>query len=175
MRLANEAISLAYARSPRGAPSQLCSSKAVAAPQRPLVQDSNSGDHAPHRRIAVGTRPSGARIGAGECGADSPHQLFAEMFKSMTGIEMTHVPRKASAPALTGVIGAHAGIVAPRALSAESKDAPWPITEWWSATTWHRSVWRGRYDDQFIKIRRALGIIAGTNVATTMTMLLSAL
>jgi Na+/phosphate symporter len=38
-----------------------------------------------------------------------------------------------------------------------------------------RCVWRGRYDDQFIKLRRALGIIAGTNVATTMTMLLSAL
>src|SRR6516165_5995402 len=89
MRLANEAISLAYARSPRGAPSQLCSSKAVAAPQRPLVQDSNSGDHAPHRRLAVGTRQSGARIGAGECGADSLHQLFAGMLKCMSGMQRT--------------------------------------------------------------------------------------
>jgi hypothetical protein len=33
----------------------------------------------------------------------------------------------------------------------------------------------GRYDDQFIKLRRALGIIAGTKVVTTMTILWSAL
>jgi len=56
---------------------------------------------------------------------------------------------------------------APRALSAESKNAPWPITEQWSATTWHRSVLEARYDDQFVKLRRALGIIAGTKIVTT--------
>jgi tripartite-type tricarboxylate transporter receptor subunit TctC len=51
-------------------------------------------------------------------GAGSPHQLFAEMFKSMTGIEMTHVPYKGSAPALTDVIGGHVEIATAR------QDAP---------------------------------------------------
>ena len=49
--------------------------------------------------------PGALTYGSG--GAGSPHQLFAEMFKTMTGIEMTHVPYKGSAPALTDVIGGH--------------------------------------------------------------------
>jgi tripartite-type tricarboxylate transporter receptor subunit TctC len=36
--------------------------------------------------------PGALTYGSG--GAGSPHQLFAEMFKTMTGIEMTHVPYK---------------------------------------------------------------------------------
>jgi len=40
-------------------------------------------------------------------GAGSPHHLLAELFKAMTGIEMTHVPYKGSAPALTDVIAGH--------------------------------------------------------------------
>jgi tripartite-type tricarboxylate transporter receptor subunit TctC len=44
-------------------------------------------------------------------GAGSPHQLFAEMFKTMTGIEMTHVPYKGSAPVLTDVIGGHIALL----------------------------------------------------------------
>jgi tripartite-type tricarboxylate transporter receptor subunit TctC len=36
--------------------------------------------------------PGSLTYGSG--GAGSPHQLFAEMFKSITGIEMTHVPYK---------------------------------------------------------------------------------
>jgi tripartite-type tricarboxylate transporter receptor subunit TctC len=38
--------------------------------------------------------PGSLTYGSG--GAGSPHQLFAEMFKSITGIEMTHVPYKAA-------------------------------------------------------------------------------
>jgi tripartite-type tricarboxylate transporter receptor subunit TctC len=49
--------------------------------------------------------PGALTYGSG--GAGSPHQLFAEMFKTMTGIEMTHVPYKGSAPALTDVVGGH--------------------------------------------------------------------
>ncbi len=40
-------------------------------------------------------------------GAGSPHQLYAELFKSLTGIEMTHVPYKGSAPALNDVVAGH--------------------------------------------------------------------
>jgi tripartite-type tricarboxylate transporter receptor subunit TctC len=53
--------------------------------------------------------PGALTYGSG--GAGSPHQLFAEMFKTMTGIEMTHVPYKGSAPALTDVIGGHIALL----------------------------------------------------------------
>jgi tripartite-type tricarboxylate transporter receptor subunit TctC len=38
--------------------------------------------------------PGALTYGSG--GAGSPHQLYAEMFRTMTGIEMTHVPYKGS-------------------------------------------------------------------------------
>ncbi len=53
--------------------------------------------------------PGALTYGSG--GAGSPHQLFAEMFKTMTGIEMTHVPYKGSAPALTDLIGGHIDVL----------------------------------------------------------------
>ncbi len=40
-------------------------------------------------------------------GAGVPHHLFAEMLKSMTGIEMSPVPYKGSAPAITDVVAGH--------------------------------------------------------------------
>ncbi len=46
--------------------------------------------------------PGALTYGSG--GVGSPHQLFAEMFKAKTGIEMTHVPYKGTAPALTDLI-----------------------------------------------------------------------
>jgi tripartite-type tricarboxylate transporter receptor subunit TctC len=40
-------------------------------------------------------------------GPGTIHHLNAEMFKSMTGIQMTHVPYKGTAPALQDVVGGH--------------------------------------------------------------------
>jgi tripartite-type tricarboxylate transporter receptor subunit TctC len=40
-------------------------------------------------------------------GPGSPHHLYTELFKTMTGIEMTHIPYKGSAPALGDVIAGH--------------------------------------------------------------------
>jgi tripartite-type tricarboxylate transporter receptor subunit TctC len=53
--------------------------------------------------------PGSLTYGSG--GSGSPHQLFAEMFKIMTGIEMTHVPYKGTAPALTDVIAGHISLM----------------------------------------------------------------
>ena len=43
----------------------------------------------------------------GTSGPGSPHHLYSELFKSMTGIEMIHVPYKGSVQALTDVIAGH--------------------------------------------------------------------
>jgi tripartite-type tricarboxylate transporter receptor subunit TctC len=40
-------------------------------------------------------------------GPGVPHHLFAELLMSMTGIQMTHVPYKGSAPALSDVVAGH--------------------------------------------------------------------
>jgi tripartite-type tricarboxylate transporter receptor subunit TctC len=47
------------------------------------------------------------KLSYGSGGPGSPHHLQAEMLKSMTGIQMEHVPYKGSAPALTDVIAGH--------------------------------------------------------------------
>jgi tripartite-type tricarboxylate transporter receptor subunit TctC len=44
------------------------------------------------------------------CGAGSPQHMAAELFQSMTGTRMTHVPYKGCGPALTDVIGGHVPI-----------------------------------------------------------------
>jgi tripartite-type tricarboxylate transporter receptor subunit TctC len=40
-------------------------------------------------------------------GPGVPHHLYAELLMSMTGIQMTHVPYKGSAPALNDVVAGH--------------------------------------------------------------------
>jgi len=47
------------------------------------------------------------KLAYGSGGPGSPHHLYAEMLKSMSGIEMTHVPYKGSAPALIDVAAGH--------------------------------------------------------------------
>jgi tripartite-type tricarboxylate transporter receptor subunit TctC len=50
-------------------------------------------------------RPGGLSYGSGGVGAS--HHLYGELFKSLTGVEMTHVPYKGTVPALNDVIAGH--------------------------------------------------------------------
>src|SRR5262245_62487997 len=43
----------------------------------------------------------------GSAGPGTPHHLFAELFKGMTGIEMAHVPYRGSGPLLNDIVGGH--------------------------------------------------------------------
>jgi tripartite-type tricarboxylate transporter receptor subunit TctC len=43
----------------------------------------------------------------GSAGPGTPHHLYAELFKSMTGIEMAHVPYRGSLPLLNDVVAGH--------------------------------------------------------------------
>jgi tripartite-type tricarboxylate transporter receptor subunit TctC len=56
--------------------------------------------------VAYGKANPG-KLSYGSGGPGSPHHLYAEMFKNMTGLEMAHVPYKGSAPALTDVVAGH--------------------------------------------------------------------
>jgi tripartite-type tricarboxylate transporter receptor subunit TctC len=47
------------------------------------------------------------RLSFASAGPGTPHHLFPELLKSMTGIEMTHVPFRGSVPALTDVMAGH--------------------------------------------------------------------
>jgi tripartite-type tricarboxylate transporter receptor subunit TctC len=51
------------------------------------------------------------RVNYGSGGAGSPHHLYAELLKSMTGMEMTHVPYKGSADAIKDVVAGHISIL----------------------------------------------------------------
>jgi tripartite-type tricarboxylate transporter receptor subunit TctC len=50
-------------------------------------------------------RPGQLSFGSGGVGAS--HHLYGELFKSLTGVQMTHVPYKGTAPALNDLIGGH--------------------------------------------------------------------
>lgn len=47
------------------------------------------------------------QVNYGSGGAGSPHHLYAELLKSMTGIKMTHVPYKGSSDAIKDVVAGH--------------------------------------------------------------------
>ncbi len=52
-------------------------------------------------------RDGPGRLAFASAGPGTPHHLFAELFKTMTGIELTHVPYRGSLPALTDVAAGH--------------------------------------------------------------------
>ena len=47
------------------------------------------------------------KLSYGSGGVGAPHHLYMELFKSMTGTQMAHVPYKGSLPALDDVVGGH--------------------------------------------------------------------
>src|SRR6185312_3629019 len=47
------------------------------------------------------------KLSYGSGGVGASHHLYGELFKSLTGIEMTHVPYKGTAPALNDLIAGH--------------------------------------------------------------------
>ena len=49
-------------------------------------------------------RPGPQPLAYASAGPGSPHHLYAELFKSMAGIELTNIPYKGSAPALVDVV-----------------------------------------------------------------------
>ena len=51
------------------------------------------------------------KVNYGSGGAGSPHHLYAELLKMMTGIEMTHIPYKGSADAIKDVVAGHITIL----------------------------------------------------------------
>jgi tripartite-type tricarboxylate transporter receptor subunit TctC len=53
--------------------------------------------------IAI-TRAKPGQLSYASGGPGSPHHLYAELFKSVAGIQLTHIPYKGSAPALVDVV-----------------------------------------------------------------------
>jgi tripartite-type tricarboxylate transporter receptor subunit TctC len=47
------------------------------------------------------------QLSYGSAGPGTPHHLYAELFRSMTGVEMSHVPYRGSGPLVNDVVGGH--------------------------------------------------------------------
>src|SRR5262245_50937752 len=62
--------------------------------------------HSVAELVRYGNNNSG-KLSFASGGAGSPHQLFADYFKSLTRIEVTHVPYKGNAPAMNDVVAGH--------------------------------------------------------------------
>jgi tripartite-type tricarboxylate transporter receptor subunit TctC len=59
------------------------------------------------RDLIAYAKKNPGRLSYGSGGPGAPHHLYAELLKSMAGIEMTHVPYKGSLPALNDVVAGH--------------------------------------------------------------------
>ena len=56
-------------------------------------------------------KAKGAPLPFAMVGPGTPHHLFAEMLKAMTGIEITYVPYRGSQPAITDVVAGHVPVM----------------------------------------------------------------
>jgi tripartite-type tricarboxylate transporter receptor subunit TctC len=71
-----------------------------------LVVNPSLPVHSPAELVAYAKANPG-KLSFASGGPGSPHHLYGELLKSMTGIEMTHVPYKGLAPALNDVAAGH--------------------------------------------------------------------
>jgi tripartite-type tricarboxylate transporter receptor subunit TctC len=122
----------------------------------------------------------------GSNGAGSPHHLFAELFQSMTGTKMTHVPYRGSMPAVTDLLSGQIQVLfvdfAPalpqvkvgklRALGVTSAQRVWIVPEVptiaeagvpdYDASAWQALVAPGKTpDDVVAKISGAMREVLG--------------
>jgi tripartite-type tricarboxylate transporter receptor subunit TctC len=58
-------------------------------------------------------------------GPGSPHHLYMELLKSMTGIEMMHIPYKGNAPAATDVLAGHVPLMFSSCRRLQTRKASW--------------------------------------------------
>jgi tripartite-type tricarboxylate transporter receptor subunit TctC len=78
----------------------------------PFVVTLNSSVPASNiRELIALARSSGGKLNYGTSGTGGSPQLATELFKTMTGATMTHVPYKGLAPALTDLIGGQIQVV----------------------------------------------------------------
>jgi tripartite-type tricarboxylate transporter receptor subunit TctC len=56
-------------------------------------------------------KEQGGQLSYATVGPGQPHHLFAELFKSMTGVEMSPVPYRGSLPALNDVVAGHVPVM----------------------------------------------------------------
>jgi tripartite-type tricarboxylate transporter receptor subunit TctC len=86
------------------APVGLIASSALVVLVNPAVPAQSIGE-----LIALGRREAG-KLNYASAGAGSGIHLGSELFATMAGIRLTHIPYKGSSPALTDLIGGHVAI-----------------------------------------------------------------
>jgi tripartite-type tricarboxylate transporter receptor subunit TctC len=59
------------------------------------------------KELAALARGNPGALRHGSTGIGSPHHLAAEIFKSMAGVKMIHVPYRGASPAITDVVAGH--------------------------------------------------------------------
>jgi tripartite-type tricarboxylate transporter receptor subunit TctC len=57
--------------------------------------------------LIVYAKANPGKLSFASSGVGSPHHLYMELFKTMTGTEMTHVPYRGSLPALNDLVAGH--------------------------------------------------------------------
>jgi tripartite-type tricarboxylate transporter receptor subunit TctC len=56
-------------------------------------------------------RANPGKVNMASAGPGTPHHLFGELFRMMTGVDMLHVPYRGEAPALTDLMGGQAQVM----------------------------------------------------------------